>query len=828
MTADRNFPNSRARRARPAIVVAAMVLALTLAAAGGARAGVAAGKNGVAFTCKAPSAQAVFLAGDFNGWSATAQPMSRDKDGAWTVTVALAPGDHEYKFVVDGAWQEDADNPRRKADPFGGSNSLVTVAEDGTVAGATTAAAPAGATADATAKAPAKFTVGAPRAVDGGIQFTYHNPGANKVTLAGTFNGWNADQLPLTSDGKGNWVIVHKLPAGKHEYKFVADGSWFADSENPETAPDPYGGTNSLVTVGADGKLAAAGAAPEAGRPASNTPLNPKVYLGGRYLTRYEVAKNVRSDPRYRLQSPDQSVDLNFETKISDLTDTYVRLRLDSGESYIKNNIVAFLDEAALTTHPASFSLRAFLNQETFTGGDLMRMGGDLDHPGTIMPDHLKFGKGAAGALFAADPAGVHVDAFFANVHNHDIYNDPELYDNSGEDRIGVRLSRKVGNFEVGAPLWAVRWLQWFDFGTAVTLPSTGIPALDEHRAETGDNSTWYEIENHTYNFGLDARYHAGEQWVLGAEGIAVDRMERFVTGNLYGQNSTNGAMNVPFLDRTQVRFQVEADWTPREGLSGRLRHLWDSTSGGTGTEREMTLAFLPIAVANNRLVGVVGPSPAVATMDSTELTVDWKRDNQTVSLWVRRSSIEMDYAAVGRTVPWDATKGSHRRDSTYFAARGTTGLPADKYGHFELECGVTRMDEGVAGLKDRTVEGIMRWDRDLTRNTGLIADLRWIGYHYEADGSEDLDRDFFTPFFGVRYAPVRRLDLVAAWGVDPVDLSIAYDGRQTGRWWYRQRWLFEQQMNTFNYGTPAPTYLDAEDHLAKARVITLRAQLQF
>jgi hypothetical protein len=71
----------------------------------------------------------------------------------------------------------------------------------------------------------------------------------------------------------------------------------------------------------------------------------------------------------------------------------------------------------------------------------------------------------------------------------------------------------------------------------------------------------------------------------------------------------------------------------------------------------------------------------------------------------------------------------------------------------------------------------------------------------------------------GVRYTPIRNLELVTAWGVDPVDYSINYDGRQMGRWWYRQNWLFEN---------PTATAMDAEDQLAKARVITLRAQLQF
>lgn len=808
------FP--RPRRALGACLVLALLLV-----AYPATAAVTAGDGGAVFSCRAPAAQAVFVAGDFNGWNATAQPLARGDDGLWSVTLALAPGDHEYKYVVDGAWQEDADNPRRKPDPFGGSNSLVTIGENGMpVAGpAAGAAAPVTAAAPAAAaKAPERFTVGPPRAVDGGVQFTYHNPGASRVTLAGSFNGWNADQLPLTNDGKGNWVIVHPLPAGKHEYKFVADGSWFADAENPETQSDPYGGVNSVVNVGADGKLVAAGSAADSGRPASNTPLNPKVYVGGRYLTRLEFAKNLRSDPRFRLQRPAQSVDLDFETKVSDVTDSYTRLRLDSGEAIIQNNIAAFLDEASLHVHPSNFDLTAFWNREIFTGADLMRMGGDLDHPGTILHDHLGSGKGTAGALFRADPAGIHLDAFFANAHNHVYDNDPDLFDNTGEDRIGMRLSRRAGDFEIGLPLWAERWLIWMDFGTLVGLPSTGIPVLDEHRANTGDSSTWYEIESHAYNAGLDLRYRAGEQWLLGVQGVAVDRKQQFATGNQYGPNNTNGAMGLPFFDRTQVRFQVEAEWTPRAQLHGRLRHLWDATSGGTGTEREMAISFAAQDVANKQIRYSILPSPAVATQDSTELMLDWTRDDRSLLLWLRRASLELDYAAVGRDVPSDTTLGSHRRDSVWFAGRAVLGAPAERRGRTELEWSLARVEHGVAGLADRTLELILRHDRDLTRTTGLIADLRWIAYHRESAGS-DADRDFFAPFLGVRYTPIRKLDLVAAWGVDPVDFGIAYDGRQTGRWWHRQRWLFEN---------PGATELDAEEHLAKARVVTLRAQLQF
>ena len=55
-------------------------------------------------TCRAPDAAAVFVAGTFNDWSATALPMQQAEPGQWQVEVPLAPGTYEFKFVVDGEW----------------------------------------------------------------------------------------------------------------------------------------------------------------------------------------------------------------------------------------------------------------------------------------------------------------------------------------------------------------------------------------------------------------------------------------------------------------------------------------------------------------------------------------------------------------------------------------------------------------------------------------------------------------------------------------------------------------------------------------------------
>ena len=70
----------------------------------------------------------VSVAGDFNGWSVTTDPLTRGADGAWSIVKALPAGTHAYKFVVDGTtWKPDDANPASADDGFGGKNSIVTV-----------------------------------------------------------------------------------------------------------------------------------------------------------------------------------------------------------------------------------------------------------------------------------------------------------------------------------------------------------------------------------------------------------------------------------------------------------------------------------------------------------------------------------------------------------------------------------------------------------------------------------------------------------------------------------------------------------------------------
>jgi len=84
--------------------------------------------NLVTFAFTDAKAKTVYVAGQFNDWSATANPMKNDDAGIWSATVRLKPGKQPYKFVVDGDWRLDPTNPDSADDGSGNMNSIKTVA----------------------------------------------------------------------------------------------------------------------------------------------------------------------------------------------------------------------------------------------------------------------------------------------------------------------------------------------------------------------------------------------------------------------------------------------------------------------------------------------------------------------------------------------------------------------------------------------------------------------------------------------------------------------------------------------------------------------------
>lgn len=83
----------------------------------------------VRFVFADSSARSVALVGDFNGWSRGETPLhATAKAGVWAVSVPLAPGRHEYAFIVNGErWVADPLSPGNR-DEFGTESSVLMLA----------------------------------------------------------------------------------------------------------------------------------------------------------------------------------------------------------------------------------------------------------------------------------------------------------------------------------------------------------------------------------------------------------------------------------------------------------------------------------------------------------------------------------------------------------------------------------------------------------------------------------------------------------------------------------------------------------------------------
>lgn len=155
-------------------------------------------------------AKHIVLSGTFNGWSEDFFKMQKTEDG-WELTLQLKPNTYEYKFIVDGDWIEDPNNPYKKENEFDGYNSVIDI------------------------KVPKTFNLNG-----------YTN--AKEVILSGSFNDWNENELEMRKTSNG-WTITILISGGKHHYKFIVDDNWIVDPENSVKEYDGDGNINSVVMI---------------------------------------------------------------------------------------------------------------------------------------------------------------------------------------------------------------------------------------------------------------------------------------------------------------------------------------------------------------------------------------------------------------------------------------------------------------------------------------------------------------------------------------------------------------------------------------------------
>lgn len=82
-----------------------------------------------AFSFEARQARSVYLAGCFNGWDPEATRLKQNEEGIWKCVIGIEPGEHQYRFAVDGEWKNDPLNAGRCWNEFGTENCVLVVEE---------------------------------------------------------------------------------------------------------------------------------------------------------------------------------------------------------------------------------------------------------------------------------------------------------------------------------------------------------------------------------------------------------------------------------------------------------------------------------------------------------------------------------------------------------------------------------------------------------------------------------------------------------------------------------------------------------------------------
>jgi len=155
-------------------------------------------------------AQSVILSGSFNDWSTGQTPMTKTETG-WTINLRLGPGYYPYKYIIDGRWMQDPGNKNKEDDLNGGTNSVFYC-----------------------------------------YNYTFSLKGyaeARRVNLAGSFNGFNPNELEMIKTDEG-WILPMYLRMGTYSYKFIVDGRWMTDPANPVIRGDGRGNQNSFIGFG--------------------------------------------------------------------------------------------------------------------------------------------------------------------------------------------------------------------------------------------------------------------------------------------------------------------------------------------------------------------------------------------------------------------------------------------------------------------------------------------------------------------------------------------------------------------------------------------------
>ena len=72
-----------------------------------------------------------------------------------------------------------------------------------------------------------------------------HDDQSNRIEFAASFTDWQP-QAAMWSSAAQRWVVRCSVPKGTHHFKWVVNGTWTVDDDQPQ-AQDDNGNTNNVL-----------------------------------------------------------------------------------------------------------------------------------------------------------------------------------------------------------------------------------------------------------------------------------------------------------------------------------------------------------------------------------------------------------------------------------------------------------------------------------------------------------------------------------------------------------------------------------------------------
>jgi hypothetical protein len=666
--------------------------------------------------------------------------------------------------------------------------------------------------------------------VEGGIEFTYEDPSAGSVSLAGDFNNWNMNADKLTQGDDGVWRIVVDLSPGEYEYKFVVNGSeWIADPENPRVVGS-YG--NSGLTINEDGEPVIDLAGVEA---ISNTSVNSRVRLNGWYRATYDTRSDVQRDPRWRLSRPAHEMYIRVNPTVTDLASGSATLYVSTGTGDIRE-ITADIYSGHATLEGGPFTATGFYNEELVQYDDPLETVGHRDLALTIPEEHIPFGRGAQGLILEAEFWDFSLNATYANVYDYELMNDPGIYDNTETDLLAARLKRDVGPVTLGATYTSWRDGWWIDW-----TGTNSSPDIDEFRQEHPESqSDWFELARTESWLGLDA---SGSPLAglldVAAEVARYSFDSRFDMGNkekVEGEDYSNGAIDVPVGDTEGWVGRIILDATPIQPLDLRFEATVTAVDSMSSDELYVTFGetywasvrqgeYTEVKYDGSPLsVNVFGPAPerdelefefdAGLTFGIFQLGMEYDADRYE---WTYVEPLDTHWG------PMETYEFNQSRIAAVVGASVSERISA----RLAFESITAQYDDDTP-FRDATVRQlILGGEIGLWEQWKLMLDVRSASYgdfvRLDTSQPDSVDYDdgtFVAPYVAMVYEPRENVEIRVGYGVNPLSYDDApVEGRPNGR----ERW-----MSQYLWEHSELDWLDAEEALEDARTIGVMAVITF